>query len=455
MTIVSFVFVLSVVIFVHEFGHFVMAKLNDVYVITFSIGFGPKILKFRIGETEYAVSIIPFGGYNKFAGETEEEEEPESNNGKAPGEITEEDIPEHRTFRAKSPWSKISIILAGPAMNLLLALLLYIGSIWIQGVFIPEPYSVVDRVVEGSPAMRAGFERGDIILEVNGEPLTYQKGLGYYVSEYGSSQLRFRVERGSEIIRLSASPAYNEEQDRNTVGLAMSMPPRVGDVKQDSPAWEAGIRKGAYIRSVNDTTVNTFNEVAEKIHASLDESIQITWEQNGTVKSAEIETEAVDIPAGGGEGEKLDVVKAGSIGIKEYYEKERVSFARAVNHGAYSFWNMTNLIIDFLGKLVTGKASVKAVGGPLAIGKMAGDMVRWGYNYLVSFIAFFSINLGIINLLPLLPFDGGHFVLYLAEGITGRQVNVKVKNAMMQVGFILLVILMVLIMALDIFKLFG
>ncbi len=450
LTIISFVFVLSVVVFVHEFGHFILAKLNGVYVLTFSIGFGPKILKLRYGETEYAISIIPFGGYNKFAGETEEEEEEDEED--SGGDNREEDIPEHRTFRAKSPWRKISIILAGPAMNLLLALVLYIGSIWFQGVYKTEPYGVVDQVVENSPAMEAGFQRGDRILEVNGEPLTFERGLSSFVSGDEDQKMNFRVKRGSEIITLSAAPTYNEELGRHTVGLALGVLPRVGDVKQESPAWEAGIRNGAYIVSINDTAVYTFNEVAERIHKSLDETISITWEQDGVRHTAELETESIDLPSG---GEKLDVVEAGSIGIKEYYLKEDVSFIQAASYGSTAFWRMTVRILDFLKKLVTGKASVKAVGGPLRIGKMAGDMVRWGFNYLISFIAFFSINLGIINLFPLLPFDGGHFVLYLAEGISGRQVNARIKNAMMQAGFILLIILMVLVMALDIFNVFG
>lgn len=450
LTIISFVFVLSVVVFVHEFGHFILAKLNGVYVLTFSIGFGPKILRFKYGETEYAISIIPFGGYNKFAGETEEEEE-ESEEDSAVDE-REEDIPEHRTFRAKSPWRKISIILAGPAMNLLLALVLYIGSIWIQGVYKTEPYGVVDQVEKNSPAMEAGFERGDRILEVNGEPLTFERGLSFYVSGDEGQRLNFRVKRGSEIITLSATPTYDKELGRNTVGLALGIPPRVGDVKQDSPAWEAGIRSGAYIVSINDTTVYTFNEVAEKIHGSLGENITVTWEQNGARHSATLEPESIDLPSG---GEKLDVVEAGSIGIKEYYLKEDVSFIQAASYGSTAFWRMMQRILDFLKKLITGKASVKAVGGPLRIGQMAGDMVRWGFNYLISFIAFFSINLGIINLFPLLPFDGGHFVLYLIEGVSGRQINARFKNAMMQAGFILLIILMVLVMALDIFNVFG
>lgn len=450
LTIISFVFVLSVVVFVHEFGHFILAKLNGVYVLTFSIGFGPKILRFKYGETEYAVSIIPFGGYNKFAGETEEEEE-ESEEDSAVDE-REEDIPEHRTFRAKSPWRKISIILAGPAMNLLLALVLYIGSIWIQGVYKTEPYGVVDRVEKNSPAMEAGFERGDRILEVNGEPLTFERGLSSYISGDEGQRLNFRVKRGSEIITLSATPTYDKELGRNTVGLALGIPPRVGDVKQDSPAWEAGIRSGAYIVSINDTTVYTFNEVAEKIHGSLGENITVTWEQDGARHRATLEPESIDLPSG---GEKLDVVEAGSIGIKEYYIKEDVSFIQAASYGSAAFWRMMQRILDFLKKLITGKASVKAVGGPLRIGQMAGDMIRWGFNYLISFIAFFSINLGIINLFPLLPFDGGHFVLYLIEGVSGRQINARFKNAMMQAGFILLIILMVLVMALDIFNVFG
>jgi regulator of sigma E protease len=235
------------------------------------------------------------------------------------------------------------------------------------------------------------------------------------------------------------------------LGIHSASPARIGDVKKDSPAYKAGIRSRARIAAINDTTVYTYLEVAEKIYARNGIPMKFTWEQDGKIQSAVITPGSMDAPS---EGEKLDVVKVGAIGIGEYYEKVGVSFGKAVVYGSRAFYNLFESIMDFLGKLVTGKATVRAVGGPIRVGVMAGDMARWGFSYLINFLAFFSMNLAIFNLLPILPFDGGHFVLFLFEAVTGIKPGAKLQNIMMQAGFILLVALMAGILFLDLFNLF-
>jgi regulator of sigma E protease len=168
--------------------------------------------------------------------------------------------------------------------------------------------------------------------------------------------------------------------------------------------------------------------------------------------SATITPEGMDAAK---EGEKLDIVQVGAIGINEHYEKQKVGFGESISLGARAYREMFIGIMQFLKKLVTGKASIRAVGGPLRVGVMAGEMVRWGFNYLISFIAFFSLNLAIFNLLPILPFDGGHFVIFLVEGLTGRKPGPRVEEVMGQVGFIILIALMAFIFAVDIFNIFG
>jgi regulator of sigma E protease len=180
--------------------------------------------------------------------------------------------------------------------------------------------------------------------------------------------------------------------------------------------------------------------------------LKFVWNQNGEVRSASIIPESIDIASG---GEKLDVIKVGDIGAVQYYDKSKISFLKAVNYGTDTFCRMTVAILGFLKQLVIGNASMKAMGGPIRIGQMAGDMARWGFGYLMLFIAFFSVNLAIFNLLPILPFDGGHFVLYFVELVSGKPINSKVKNVMMQAGFVLLIIFMVLVTALDVFNVFS
>jgi len=454
LTIVAFIFVLSVVVLVHEFGHFIVAKMNNVYVITFSIGFGPKILKKRLGETEYAVSVIPFGGYVKFAGEIDDHEEEEEEGGEpTEEELIERAVPENRRYRSKSPLQKMMIVVAGPVMNAILALVLYIGSIWVQGLFKTEPASVVVKVTEQTPAMEAGFKRGDRIIEINGKSLSVDRNLNYYISENHESEIVFTVRRDGEEIKLACSPYYDEELEKYRIGIESGIPPRIGDVKRDGPAWEAGIRKGALVKSINDTTVVSYNEMVEKIHNGLGRKLHMVWAQDGVEKEGVVEPEAISIPTG--DSDEVEIIEAGSIGIVEYYEEYRVSFVEAVRYGSRAYWQMILAILDFLKKLVTGKATIKAIGGPLRIGQMAGDMIRFGFGYLISFIGFFSLNLAIFNLLPILPFDGGHFVLYLYELVSRRPVNARLKNIMMQVGFIILMILMGLIVVIDIFNVFG
>lgn len=447
LTLASFIFVLSVVVFIHEAGHFVAAKLNGIYVVTFSIGFGPKILKKRIGETEYAISALPFGGYVKMAGETE----------MVDGKDDEKDelladIPPDRFYRSKTPWQRITVVLAGPFMNALLAIVLFVMSIWSQGVFIANPRDIIVSVTADSPAETAGFLPGDVVLSINGEEVVAGKEISDLVTYEEDAISRFVVVRVADTLEIDVSPAWNEEEKRFVIGIFSYSRPIIGDVKRDGPAYDAGMRSGAMVLSVNDTTINTYIELEQLVHDRLDVPLDFVWVQGGDTMSSTITPEGMDAAK---EGEKLDVIQVGAIGINEHYEKEMVGFGESVKLGSRAFKEMFLGIMLFLKKLFTGQASFRAVGGPLRVGVMVGEMVRWGFNYLVNFIAFFSLNLAIFNLLPILPFDGGHFVIFLVEGLTGKKPGPKVEEIMGQVGFIILIALMAFIFAVDIFNIFG
>jgi regulator of sigma E protease len=445
-TIIAFLFVLSIVVFVHEFGHFFVAKINGIFVTTFSFGFGAKLLRKKIGETEFVLSAIPFGGYVKFAGETEEESDKSDEE-----KELEAFVPEFRLYRNKHPLQKMSVVLAGPLMNAIFALIVFIASLWIQGVRV-HPGTVVLEVEEGSPADTAGFLVGDEILSINGEGFDHWGALSTLVTFEESRMSTFIVNRGGETVSINLTPEFDPEENLWDIGIRSPLPAKVGDVKKGSPAEEAGIRPGAIILSINDTTVTEYAELEEFIHPRPGIPMDFTWELDGEVHAATITPAGVDASSG---GERLDVVKVGGIGIGPPLESMRIPFADAVKYGTEGFVDLVYAILAFLKKLVSGKATVRAVGGPLRVGIMAGDMLAWGFSYLIYFLAFFSLNLAIFNLIPILPFDGGHFVLYTVELVSRRSINRKVQQVMMQVGFIILIALMIFILFVDIFNIFS
>ena len=445
-TIIAFIFVLSIVVFVHEFGHFFVAKFNSIFVTTFSFGFGPKLLRRKIGETEFVLSAVPFGGYVKFAGESEEDSQKSEEE-----QELEAFVPEYRLYRNKHPLQKMSVVLAGPLMNGIFALIIFIASLWIQGVRV-HPGTVVLEVEEGSPAEAAGFLVGDEILSINGEDFDHWGELSTLVTFEEGATSSFVVDREGETHTISLTPVLDPEDNLWEIGIRSPLPTKVGDVKKGSPAEKAGIRPGTLILSINDTTVTAYAELEEFIHPRPGVPMDFTWELDGEVHSATITPAGVDASSG---GERLDVVKIGGIGIGPPLVSMRIPFADAVRYGTGGFVDLIYAILGFLKKLVTGKATVRAVGGPLRVGIMAGDMLAWGFSYLIYFLAFFSLNLAIFNLIPILPFDGGHFVLYAVELVSRRSINRKVQQVMMQVGFIILIALMVFILFVDIFNIFS
>jgi regulator of sigma E protease len=443
LTFAAFFFVLSVVVFVHEFGHFIVAKLNRIYVVTFSFGFGPKLLHKKVGETEYAISALPFGGYVKFAGELADAEV----GGEHEAGI-ELEVPEDRMYRSKSPLQRMSVVLAGPVMNFVLALLVYIFSLYIQGIFV-NPDTAIQEVEKGSPADSAGFRPGDRILAINGSKVGYWGEIEGIMGRTKERPSVFRVLRGADTLSIDVRPVYDEKLGFWKIGIISYLPARIGDVKRGSPAERAGLRPGATILSINDTTVTRYSDLEHMILPRAGTPLKFVWEYEG------VKHTSIIIPASGeaaSEGERLDVVKDGQIGISPYYEKRRIPFATAASYGTKAFWSLNGAIIDFLKKLFTGKATIRAIGGPLRVGIMAGDMVRWGFSYLIYFLAFFSLNLSIFNLLPILPFDGGHAAIALVELVTRRRVGRKVQQVLAQVGFVILILLMVFILSVDIFN---
>ena len=454
-TIVAGAFVLGVVVLVHEFGHFIVAKWGGVFVKTFSIGFGKKILKRRFGETEYAISILPFGGYVKFAGETEyyDDVDHEAAEAQAAGpndEIPDSQIPRERYFTTKPPAVRAAVLFAGPFMNYLLAVLLFIGMTWILGSQV-YPTTTVGQVGEGSAADSAGIRSGDRFVSVDGVSVDNWGDVLSALYEEAGSVKQLVIERDGAELEVACA-ARLEEDGVHRYGVVADVPARIGRVKRGKPAYQAGILEGDYIVAINDTAVTTWDQMQQKISDSPEVPLYIEWMHDGVARADTIVPQAIKAVK---PGTLSEFVVVGQVGLSPYMVQRRESLSTSIVEGFRTANEMIVRIVGYLGLLFTGKMGVDTLGGPILITQMAGDVARWGFDYLLGFLAFFSINLCIFNLIPLLPFDGGHLALLGYEAVARRPVNKRLREIFAQVGFVLIILLMAFVIMLDINRCSG
>jgi regulator of sigma E protease len=453
--IVAGAFVLGAVVLVHEFGHFIVAKLGGIYVKTFSIGFGKKLLRRRHGETEYVLSVLPFGGYVKFAGETEYYRDEEGGaqtieDMDSGDEVPDSEIPRERYFTTKPKWIRAAVLFAGPFMNYVTAIVIYVGLLYFSGVMV-SPTRTLGVVTEGGPAATAGLEVGDEIVAIDGEPVHHWgEVVDPFVADPGSTRA-LTVLRGEQTLEIALTPTVDEEQ-RIDIGFDAHLPPKIGRVQKNKPAWKAGIRSGAVIEAINDTLVTSFDDVRRIVNANPGEPLYFRWAQGSEVKADTIIPESAERLKPGTDNE---FVTLGLIGIGPDTIRLKEGFAEALAHG-FEWANLTTKkIVVLLGKLFTGQMSVKTLGGPILIAQMAGDTASWGFDSLLVFLAFFNINLCIFNLIPLMPFDGGHLAILGIEGITRRQLPRRIREWVTQAGFILVILLMLFVVTLDLTRCSG
>ncbi len=349
-TIVSTVIVLGILVFAHELGHFLLAKQLGVGVLTFSLGFGPRLLGRKIGETQYQISAFPLGGYVKLIGENPEEP------------VSEEDLP--RSFSAQPIWKRTLIISAGPFFNFFLAIVLFsMVNLW--GI----PYSLpkVGEVSPGLPAEQAGIKKGDLILSIDGEKVSNWEDL-------------------SRIIRNSKGKELTLEVKRN------------GD---------------QHVVKVTPQPSKTKNLFGEEIHAYL-----------------------------------IGVTHSGEFLIR------KVNPLVALGNGFSQTWQGIKLTVVGIVKLIQRVIPAKTIGGPILIAQLAGEQARRGLLSLIIFMAILSINLGVINLIPIPILDGGHFLFLGLEAILRRPVSIKKMEIAQQVGLILIILLMLFAFYNDLIRIF-
>jgi regulator of sigma E protease len=421
-SLIAFTFVLGVLIFVHELGHFLMARRIGVRVLTFSLGFGPKILSFRRGDTEYCVSAIPLGGYVKMAGENPEDARTGAND----------------EFLSKTKWQRFQVLIMGPVMNLLLALIV-LAFVLYQGADVPafgEQPVVVGSVVPDSPAAKAGIQAGDRIVAIGDRTVETWDEFSMEILPKGGRQVTLTIDRNGQRLTQDMTPGAVGPYDEAFVGVRAAARPAVGAVNPGEPAAEAGLQRRDIILGVNGEKPITQQRITEVIQANEGTALTFEIERDGQPQTLLVTPK------------KLDTVRIG-IQISPEFKTVQPTLLEAFKLSAERNWEASTMIIRTLGGLFTRDTPVKQLMGPVAIAGLSGDAFQLGWIPLFSLMAMISLNLGLLNLMPVPVLDGGHIAILALEGLSRRDFSLKVKEKMLLAGFVLLLMLMVTVIYND------
>lgn len=441
--ILSFIFILGAAVVLHEFGHFIVAKLFKIRVETFSVGFGPRLFGFKGGPTDYRVSLIPLGGYVKLGGD-------ESN---APIEgAGATDIPPHEMFNLRPRWQRILVALAGPVMNVLTALAIPFAGGLIMGVP-ATPAPVVSSIASGGAAEGAGLKPGDRIVSFNGNENPKWSTIRGDALLSPGRPLPLVVDRSGQRIALTITPTAITE-DGETAGFLDfvpdygNVPVVIRDVEPNTPASEAGLQPGDRIVAIGGQSVRSAEQVTQYIRDHKSEPIGLTLQRNGS---------RIDITA---TPRKLSDGRE-RLGIRQDEEipVQRVGLIAAASYAVNSNLEILRLTGKALGQVVTGQRSARnTLSGPIGIYNAAAASVeRMGWSGLFGMLGFLSLNLGIFNLLPIPVLDGGAIFLLLIEGAlatVGLKLSMAVRERIQQVGFVVVILLMVFVISNDVIKVF-
>jgi regulator of sigma E protease len=427
-SILAFLFVLGVLIFVHELGHFLMARRIGVRVITFSLGFGPKLLSFKRGDTEYCVSAIPLGGYVKMAGETPEDARTGSSD----------------EFLSKSKWQRFQVLVMGPVMNLALAVVV-MTFVLLQGARLPafEDHPVViGGFEEHSVAEAAGLQIGDRVISVDDKEVPNWRNFFMAIATRTNRPVRLTIERDGKRIERQVTPAAIDRYDTGAIGVLPVTHPQIAEVRSGQPGAEGGLLGGDVVLSAAGEANVKYARLLELIKAHEGKPLALDILRGDERKTLTLMPRLIDQQVMIGA-----TITAAEFKIVEPGPVEAVKLSFKQN------WEWTTLIFETLGGLFTRETSVKQLMGPVAIADLSGTAAQQDtWVPLFQLMAMISLNLGLLNLMPIPVLDGGHIAILALEGVSRRDFSMRVKEKMLLAGFVLLLMLMVTVIYNDLMR---
>ncbi len=448
-TIASFIVALAILITVHEFGHFWVARRLGVKVLRFSVGFGRPLWK-RIGKvdgTEYVVAAIPLGGYVKMLDERE-----------AP--VAADEL--SRAFNRQSLPVRSAIVVAGPLFNFLFAILAF----WL--IFVSGDTglkSLVGEVTAGSRAEQSGFRSGDEILAIDGQATPSWESVIYSLLSRSldepSLAIRVRDEKGDErdlSMTTDGFQALSEDgmilQNLGLSPARVTLPPVFGEIIPGEPADQAGVLPGDRILSVDGIKMESWNQWVDYVRERPGQPLQMLVERNSLPMEISLTTatKTAGDKSYGRVGAGVDVPEGT---LERYQSVVRYGPVEALSRSVGKTWDLSVLMLRMLGKMVTGEVSVKNLSGPLSIADIAGKSASHGLDYFIKFLAGVSVSLAVLNLLPIPVLDGGHLFFFLIEAVKGRPLSERFMEQGQKIGLLILLAIMSLAFYVDLNRFFG
>ncbi|MBM3810637.1 MAG: RIP metalloprotease RseP [Acidimicrobiia bacterium] len=420
---------IGVMIMIHELGHYWAARYFDVKIETFSFGFGPRLFGFRRGETDFRFSAILFGGYVKMAGEQ-------------PGE----ESTDPRSFLAKPRWQRLIIAFAGPWMNILLAVAILTGLYMHQFPKLPEASvpGVVGLVLPDSAAAKAGIQEGDRIVAIDGKRNPTWEDITLKEISSASLPIQVSVIRSGSEITLTVTPELDDRNGIGKAGWAEQADIQVGGVMAGLDAEKKGLRRGDILVSVNGHPIRSTYRLRELIKASEGRPVELVYSREGAENSIEVTPRLHEV-----EGQKSWMI---GVNLEPRITFVQLGFGDAIVESVRANVRGATLIFQLLKGIVEQRMSAKTLEGPIRIAQLSGDAAREGLPTFLALMAMISLNLAIFNLLPIPVLDGGTIVVLLLEMTIGRDLSLRFKERVIQLGFVFLMMVVVFVIYNDISK---